>query len=521
MKKIIIIFLILSFSPALFGAGKMPDTVSGILDLLDKELAKRDSYVNIRNHRIDSLKNSIASDSLISEEAFVTLGEMTGKLNADSAVMVFSDGFYRAINNKDPKAAQRFLIGRVPALCRLNSTPEAMRDLALIESLGDFPENNKMYYEVARDLYYTMAEIFEGTAMHDNYIKPGLEFAKKYGAILDPDSYEAKLNAAMIFYAQGNDPMFIASLLEIVRDMPADTPVYSMALTALGGRFALLDRPEEAIPYLAKAAISEVRDGDRQGTALIRLGTALYELKDFARAHKYLSIALEQAIQGDAKTNSIMVSTALMPVSNELRSQERSRNFMLIGLIVSLGGGLLLLLRLYGGKKRRMRELENIKQQLAQANLAKEAYIADFMNLSSSFMESLEDFNRVCKRKITAGQTDDLLELIKNRKFIEEQRNKFDDIFDDSFLAIYPTFVEDVNKLLLPDKRIVPTGKNVLPTELRVLAFTRLGVEDTAMIARFLGVTLNTIYTYRNKLRNKAISRETFDSDVMKIGVIA
>lgn len=167
-------------------------------------------------------------------------------------------------------------------------------------------------------------------------------------------------------------------------------------------------------------------------------------------------------------------------------------------------------------------ELERIKQQLAQANLTKEAYIADFMNLSSNYMESLEDFHRVCKRKITAGQIDDLLNLIKSGKFIEDQRRKFDDIFDDSFLAIYPTFIEDVNKLLLPDKRIVlPSAKNVLPTELRVLAFSRLGVEDTAMVARFLGVTLNTIYTYRNKLRNKAISRETFDADVMKIGSIA
>ena len=103
---------------------------------------------------------------------------------------------------------------------------------------------------------------------------------------------------------------------------------------------------------------------------------------------------------------------------------------------------------------------------------------------------------------------------------MEEQRKKFDDIFDDSFLAIYTTFIEDVNRLLLPDKQIVTPDKNVLTTELRVLAFTRLGVDDTAQVARFLGVTLNTVYTYRNKLRNKAISRDTFDSDVMKIGAI-
>ena len=120
----------------------------------------------------------------------------------------------------------------------------------------------------------------------------------------------------------------------------------------------------------------------------------------------------------------------------------------------------------------------------------------------------------------SAGQVDDLLNIIKSGKMIDEQRKKFDDIFDDAFLAIYPTFINDVNALLAPEKRVVTPAKNVLTTELRVLAFTRLGVDDTAQVARFLGVTLNTVYTYRNKLRNKAIRRDTFDADVMKIGII-
>ena len=189
-------------------------------------------------------------------------------------------------------------------------------------------------------------------------------------------------------------------------------------------------------------------------------------------------------------------------------------------LTASLVVVVLMLGRLYQSKRRRARDMERVKHQLANANLSKDTYISEFMNLCSSYMESLEDFNRMCRRKITAGQSDDLLSVIKSGKIMEEQRKKFDDIFDDSFLAIYTTFIEDVNRLLLPDKQIVTPDKNVLTTELRVLAFTRLGVDDTAQVARFLGVTLNTVYTYRNKLRNKAISRDTFDSDVMKIGVI-
>lgn len=96
----------------------------------------------------------------------------------------------------------------------------------------------------------------------------------------------------------------------------------------------------------------------------------------------------------------------------------------------------------------------------------------------------------------------------------------FYDNFDDVFVKIYPTFVDEVNALLQPDRRIsLPEGA-VLNTELRIMAFMRLGVDDSARIARFLGLSLNTIYTYRNKLKGKALNRETFDRDVMRIGRI-
>ena len=59
-----------------------------------------------------------------------------------------------------------------------------------------------------------------------------------------------------------------------------------------------------------------------------------------------------------------------------------------------------------------------------------------------------------------------------------------------------------------------------LNTELRILAFLRLGIDDSEQIAQFLGLSLNTIYTYRNRLKSRAINRNTFDADVMKIGAI-
>lgn len=493
---------------------------SELLEQLDSELTRRNDYTSKRQNKADSVKVLLLADSLGPVSRYLELGDLQGGLNADSAIVMFSQGFKAAMSVGDSVMAQRFLIKRATELCKLSSTPDAMNDIVNVAQSGVYPENRALFYEVGRNLYYTMAEVFEGTAMRDNYIKPGFKYAKELQSALPTDSYDARLNLAMMYFAQGNDAMFLACLMDLSEEIPESYGNYSMVLTALGGRQCVLGATDEAVSNLAKAALRDVRAGDRHGTALIRLGVALYDAGDLARAHNYLSVALEEALAGGAKTNSMMISVALMPVSQALREQERTTFIMLVGLIVCLCGVALLLWNLYRSKRRRTRELERIKQQLAKANQSKEAYISEFMNLSSSYMEGLEEFNRITRRKLAAGQVDDLLNIIKSGKMIDEQRKKFDDIFDDAFLAIYPTFINDVNALLAPEKRVVTPAKNVLTTELRVLAFTRLGVDDTAQVARFLGVTLNTVYTYRNKLRNKAIRRDTFDADVMKIGII-
>ena len=51
----------------------------------------------------------------------------------------------------------------------------------------------------------------------------------------------------------------------------------------------------------------------------------------------------------------------------------------------------------------------------------------------------------------------------------------------------------------------------------RSLAFMRLGIEESARIAQILNYSLNTIYAYRNRLKTRAIDRENFEADIMKI----
>ena len=131
-------------------------------------------------------------------------------------------------------------------------------------------------------------------------------------------------------------------------------------------------------------------------------------------------------------------------------------------------------------------------------------------------MDKLTQFTNIVNRKLSAGKADDLYKITKSGKFIEEQSKEFYDVFDNAFLNIYPTFINDVNKLLTKEEQITLTDEK-LNTDLRILALMRLGIDDSSKIAQMLNYSINTIYAYRNKLKNKAINRDTFEADIMKI----
>jgi hypothetical protein len=49
------------------------------------------------------------------------------------------------------------------------------------------------------------------------------------------------------------------------------------------------------------------------------------------------------------------------------------------------------------------------------------------------------------------------------------------------------------------------------------LALIRLNISDNQKIADILRSSITTIYTYRSKLKSRAISKDTFEDDVRRI----
>jgi len=85
-------------------------------------------------------------------------------------------------------------------------------------------------------------------------------------------------------------------------------------------------------------------------------------------------------------------------------------------------------------------------------------------------------------------------------------------------LHLFPDFVDKFNDLLLDEERIYLKKGELLNTELRIFALIKLGIEDSSQIAEFLRYSVNTIYNYRAKVKNKAkVSRKNFEDLVRNI----
>ena len=91
-------------------------------------------------------------------------------------------------------------------------------------------------------------------------------------------------------------------------------------------------------------------------------------------------------------------------------------------------------------------------------------------------------------------------------------------MFDETFLNLFPDFVEQFNALLADGSAIILKDPDVLTPELRIFALIRLGVTDSGKIANLLHYSSNTVYNYRAKIKNKACGpRDSFEDAVRAI----
>lgn len=492
------------------------------LNKLDKEITQKYIYDNIKIARIDSLKNIAYSSSKNKQDkydALFNLGKEYETFISDSALYYFDEALHSAQAMNDSTKIALSCLGKVECYAILGYFKEGCSELGKIEANGIPHEALSEWFNTNRQLYAYMATYAkDNNELFSTYSKLHNKFRDLQIEILDPNSPEYKLFLAE-HYASDNQTTKAKLLFsELIDEVPSNNNIYARAAHNMATIKKAEKQTDVAAYYMVLAAISDIKCSVKETMAIQDLAIYLYNEGDISRAYKYISSSLADAVFCNARLRTAEVSKIIPLIDGTYKEQlnQQQKTLILTNLFVGiLFIGLIIIIVIM------LRQIEKVKtarQQLKEANSIKEEYIGHFLDICSIYMDRLDNFSKLVTRKITAGQVEELLKMAKSNKFTEGQHQQFYDNFDATFLHIYPTFIEDFNKLLLPEEQIILKEPGHLTTELRIFAFLRMGVEDSNKIAGFLNYSVNTIYTYRNRIKSKAKNRDTFEKDVMNIG---
>lgn len=298
---------------------------------------------------------------------------------------------------------------------------------------------------------------------------------------------------------------------------------YCMATSYRG-----LGNREKAKWHYAASAIADIRTPVREYRSLQELSNMLYEDGDLSRAYRYISCAMEDVKASNTIVRSMefypFLSTIGLAYEKDIEHRNRVQASMMAVLsilVMLLIVAVVISMRQHYEISRTNKTLLEVNQRLVEVGYLKDEYLYQYMEQAASGIDKMESYRRRILLSYRKYGADHLASELETSLDVEADLREFYNNFDQSFLHIFPSFVEDVNNLLKPQNRLEPKPGRLMNTELRILALLRLGVTDNVKIAHFLRASLSTIYNYRSKLRNAAVGDQaSFEDRVANIGSI-
>jgi DNA-binding CsgD family transcriptional regulator len=316
---------------------------------------------------------------------------------------------------------------------------------------------------------------------------------------------------------------------------------YAVNAASLSYIYEIQGDEAASVNLLIKAAICDLQSVTEETVALYKVANYLYKKGDLKRADAYISEAMDEATFYGARQRQAAIS-GILPIieAQRIRSIEQQRRSLLIySSIITL---LVLFVRAFAyiifRQLKRLRladeiiktanitlqgnnkSLEELNKNLSTANKIKNEYIGYYFNINSIYIEKLESFQKSLEKKINSKRFDDASAAVKNLNF-ESERLQLFHTFDEVFIKLFPDFINKFNRLFNDgEEMLIPEGQ-LLSTEHRIFALIRMGIHDNDRIARLLGYSVNTIYSYKNRIKNKSyVPNDEFEERIMQIEAV-
>lgn len=548
MKNIIIFLCLCTICMCRLHAADSSRADSLLLKL-DQAIKERPIYMEQKELKLAELKRQLHRQ-IPDEERFAILGTLLDEyrsFNTDSALHMAEEREQIAIRLGNREYIDNARMNKADVLGMTGMYKEVMDLMRNIHIDRLSVDIHPYYYHIYRTVYGLMAD-YAVTAYEK---KLYTELTDKYRDSLLLVNKDNLLIHTLIQSDQYNVRneydkaiRLLTDYLALQKDYEHDVAICAYTLSE---SYRLKGDKEKEKEYLIVSAMADMKTAVREYISLRKLAVLLYQEGDIERAYSYVKICMEDAAACKARLRKLEI-LEIFPIINDAYQQktEKQQEQMKWALVsISLLSLFLLLAIFYVYKQmkkvaaarrevidtnKRLKELNDelhlSNAQLKEANHSiaensylKEEYIGRYMDQCSVYLEKMDNYRRSLGKIAATGNVEELYKNIKSSKFIEGELKEFYTNFDNTFLQLFPTFVEDFNALLADDEQISLKAGERMNTELRIFALIRLGITDSVKIAQFLRYSVTTIYNYRTKVRNKAAGdRDLLEQEVMTIG---
>ncbi len=512
---------------------------------LDSLIAKYNQLTAEKERRVANIKDGVRGIKLSPEQQY----DLNQRLYDEYVAYKFDSAFYYIEKNvnalsssadHDRFAASAVRMAHILAVTGLFDRARRLLDKVNPDSISD--QQKIAYYTQQSELNLYRSEMAQFTNYFYDYIKRAQYYRQLVMQIAPKDSYDYVFNRATYICEAGDTEEAIRILEAYLNKTEQGTRIYSIITSTLAFFYQNKGVSEKQEYYLLLSAISDERSAIRENNSLRSLSELLMDRGNYDDAYRYLLQAISEAKFYGSRIRLMQVGRMAPQIlqlydAERTRTQQRTSLLLMVISIISiiLAGIIVYTLILYRKKHAaglkiiemnkmlasHSEEIESVNTQMKEANRIKEEYIGRFMELSSQLISDSEQRLKQLNRLARERKLEELYAELKTMEPVNKGIRKFHSHFDTAFLNIYPNFISEVNNLLNPECRfdVEQDGTPVkhLSTELRVLALIRLDITDNQEIADILRSSITTIYTYRSKIKARAINKESFEDDVRKI----
>ena len=539
-----ILFLLL---PTTLSAGSKTQQLRQKLDNL---LEQRKALIDNKNKDINRLKKNLTTseNTLKRLQTYEQLFEEYYVFQFDSAMTYLNKGIKLAKETQNTYYYNSNTISKAELLSIGGLYSEAIHEIEQVDTTGlDKAQHFEYYFSLFR-IHTYWADFCNDKTYTPTHRLKAQEYLKKAMPFCDETAktYEYYLGEYAVFVL--NNPQAArAHYVKAIKQLPQNSRFYAMSCFALSGSYGNEGNTEKQEEFLLLSSIADIENCTMENFALQNLAMYIFEHNkdELDLAQQYIQTALEDAHFYNNRLRIIEISSKLPVIVSSYQQTLNQRNKVQMTAIIAISLLLLFLLsavfyivkqtkrlslqqqelqknnnqlsELNRQQKELNTQLHGLNALLVDTNSKRERLAKLYIDLCAKYIARLKKQQTLVKRKIKANQTTELLSQLSSERLSEEDAATFLSRFDKAFLDLYPDFTEELNSLLLPEGQIQNKSTDELTTEQRIMALIRLGVKESAEIADLLFYSPQTIYNYRSVLKGKAINKETFEEEVMKL----